>query len=398
LSKLADVEAFSFDESWAVVRALLPDNLEEVARQTGLVKRLRGFDNAELILRLLLMHGSGLSLEQAAARAAEQGLAKISAVTLFNRLQQSEAFLGFLAKHVLSGLQQRLGAGRWPQGLKYRIIDATEVTEPGATGSNWRVHYSLRLPELACDHFEVTDYRQGETFKRWGFAPDEVALADRAYSHREALAGLLEGGTRFVVRLNTSVFALENAHGHRRNLLKLVKPLKVGHAAEWDLWFSWAKRRYPVRLCAVRKSAAAAARSQAKAHRRAQQERVHLRERTLEFAQFVLVLTSLEATVWTSAAVLELYRCRWQVELAFKRLKSLLQLGHLPKKDPAGARAWMQMKLLLALLVERLLFDAEFIFPWGYALQPDESLEGLPGGERLAADGATLTPLFASNL
>jgi hypothetical protein len=72
------VEAFSFDESWAVVRALLPDNLEEAARQTGFVKRLRGFDNAELILRLLLMHGGGLSLEQAAARAAEQGLANVS--------------------------------------------------------------------------------------------------------------------------------------------------------------------------------------------------------------------------------------------------------------------------------------------------------------------------------
>jgi IS4 transposase len=260
------------------------------------------------------------------------------------------------------------------------------------------VHYSLRLPDLACDHFEVTDYRQGETFKRWSFTADEVALADRAYSHREAIVGLLEGGTRFVVRLNTNIFALENAHGCRRNLLKLVKPLKVGHAAEWDLWFSWAKRRYPVRLCAVRKSAAAAARSQAKARRRAQQERVQLQERTLEFAQFVLVLTSLDATVWQAAAVLELYRCRWQVELAFKRLKSLLQIGHLPKKDPADARAWMQMKLLLALLVERLLFDAEFIFPWGYALQPGEPLEGLPGGERLAADGATLTPLVASNL
>jgi hypothetical protein len=112
------VEAFSFDESWAVVRALLPDNLEGAARQTGFVKRLRGFDNAELILRLLLMHGGGLSLEQAATRAAEQGLAKVSAVTLFNRLQQSEAFLGLLAKHVLSGLQQRLGAGRWPPGAK----------------------------------------------------------------------------------------------------------------------------------------------------------------------------------------------------------------------------------------------------------------------------------------
>src|SRR5689334_24939155 len=96
------------------------------------------------------MHGGGLSLEQAAARAAEQGLANVSAVTLFNRLQQSEAFLGLLAKHVLIGLQQRLGAGCLPQGLKYRAVDATEVTEPGVTGSHWRLPYRLGPPGLAC--------------------------------------------------------------------------------------------------------------------------------------------------------------------------------------------------------------------------------------------------------
>jgi IS4 transposase len=69
------------------------------------------------------------------------------------------------------------------------------------------------------------------------------------------------------------------------------------------------------------------------------------------------VLTNLDPPTGSRPASLELYRCRWQVELALKRLKSLLQLGHLPKKDPVCARAWMQMKLLLALLVEQLLFE-----------------------------------------
>jgi hypothetical protein len=79
------------------------------------------------------------------------------------------------------------------------------------------------------------------------------------------------------------------------------------------------------------------------------------------------VLTSLSAEDWSDRAVLDLYRCRWQVELAFKRLKSLLQLGHLPKKDPSTAQAWMHLKLLLALLIEELLFEAKFMFPWGTA-------------------------------
>jgi hypothetical protein len=368
---LSCVEEFSFQESWKIVRALLPEDLQRLARESGFVRRLRRFDNVEVILRLLLMHGSGLSLEQAALRAAEQGLAKVSAVTLFNRLRTSEAFLAALAQHVLDKVQQRLGRSSWPQGLKYRAIDATDVTEPGATGSNWRVHYSLRLPELVCDHFEVTDYHQGESFKRWRFGPDEVVLADRAYSHRQALAALIAEGTQFVVRLNSRIFALESTKGRRLDLLKLVEPLAVGRAADWQLGFSWGKRRYQVRLCAVRKSHIAAQRAQAKARRRAQQEGVQIQQQTLQLANFVLVLTNLDPAHWKPASVLELYRCRWQVELAFKRLKSLLQLGHLPKKDPVCARAWMQMKLLLALLVEQLLFDANFIFPWGYPLPSD---------------------------
>ena len=41
------------------------------------------------------------------------------------------------------------------------------------------------------------------------------------------------------------------------------------------------------------------------------------------------------------ADVLEWYRLRWQVELVFKRFKSLAQLGHVPKYDDDSAKAWL---------------------------------------------------------
>jgi hypothetical protein len=77
------------------------------------------------------------------------------------------------------------------------------------------------------------------------------------------------------------------------------------------------------------------------------------------------VLTSLPAAVLFGAQTLELYRCRWQIELAFKRLKSLLDAGHLPKKDPASCRAWMQAKVLIALLTDKLILESELFSPWG---------------------------------
>jgi len=64
-----------------------------------------------------------------------------------------------------------------------------------------------------------------------------------------------------------------------------------------------------------------------------------------------------------------MYRGRWQIELVFKRLKSILGLGHLRKVDPMAARPWIQGKLFVALIMEALLREGESIFPWGYPLR-----------------------------
>ena len=83
----------------------------------------------------------------------------------------------------------------------------------------------------------------------------------------------------------------------------------------------------------------------------------------------------------SASALMELYRRRWQVELAFKRLKSLLQLGHLRKTDPEGAKAWLQGKVLAACLIEQLILIGERFSPWGY-ITADE--DDPTGGHRAA--------------
>ncbi len=47
-----------------------------------------------------------------------------------------------------------------------------------------------------------------------------------------------------------------------------------------------------------------------------------------------------------------LYRLRWQIELAFKRMKSLLHMDRLPAKNADLARVWLHANLLVALLAE----------------------------------------------
>jgi hypothetical protein len=56
----------------------------------------------------------------------------------------------------------------------------------------------------------------------------------------------------------------------------------------------------------------------------------------------------------------------WQIELVFKRMKSILGRGHFTKKDPLSAEAWLEGKLFL--LIERMLRTAGSLSPWGYPL------------------------------
>ena len=370
--KFSGVKAFAFEESWELIRKVFPVDLEALARQSGSLCRARKVGDAETLLRLLLMHGGGLSLEQTVRRAGQQGLGRLSAVALFKRLRRSAAFLQQLACKVLEQVQQRAPPVSWPGGYRFRLIDATTVKEPGPMGQCWRVHYSVRLPDLCCDHFEVTDLKAGESFKRWQAAADEVLLADRAYAAREAVGALLDQGVKVVVRLNGRNFPLLSSPEAEQpfNLLAQLRTLQVGQVKDWQLYFRFGERSWPIRLCAVRKSRAAAERARRKARAKARDEGRQVQADTLELSEYLLVLTNLEPAAWSATNVLELYRCRWQIELAFKRLKGLLKLGHLPKKDPDSARAWLQLKLLLALITERLCEQARFFSPWGYRLEP----------------------------
>jgi hypothetical protein len=72
---------------------------------------------------------------------------------------------------------------------------------------------------------------------------------------------------------------------------------------------------------------------------------------------------------------LDIYRLRWQIELSFKRLKSIAELGHLPKDDDRSSRAWLYGKLFIALLTEKMRRVASTISPWGYTTKSTKNTE-----------------------
>jgi hypothetical protein len=366
---LQRVNTDSLPEGWAILRQWLPSELNEAARRYGFFERARGLQDAECWLRLIMMHVcGGLSLEQTVVRARELGMAQVSAVALFKRLRKAQRWLESLTTHLLKAQQKQLGRFQWPYAYRLRVIDATDIQEPGSTGTDLRLHYSVRLPELICEHFEITDDRGGEKLGRYEFGAGELVLVDRGYSHRAGVSHLLEAGAEVVGRWNPGGFPLEDAHGDPLEPLPQLRQLKDQQVGEWRVQFEYKGKSYALRLCAVRKSRLAAKRARHKVLRKAQNNGTQAQADTLELAGYVLVLTSLQTKALSGKAVLDLYRGRWQVELVFKRLKSLLKAGHVPKSNDDSAKAWMQAKILSALLVDRVMLEGKFFSPWGFAL------------------------------
>jgi Transposase DDE domain len=350
-------------DDWQVICQFLPAGWEEAARRLGAMHRVRDIPNADVLLRLLLVHlADGCSLKETALGARQAGWCSISAVAVFKRLQAAQQWLRWLAERMWRGVP----TASLESGYRIRAVDATTVEEPGATGTNWRVHYGIDLVDLRCEFFELTDVHGGETFRRFPVGPGDLLLGDRAYGTPPGIDHVVGHGGTVLVGANRKALPLFDARGRRFPLMTHLKALHVGEAGEWPAWVHVRDRGLPGRLVAVKRGRQAARCARSRLHRRAQRKQERLSKPALFLAGYVFVGTTIPIGVMDSAQVLELYRARWQIEWAFRRLKSIMGLGQLPKLSEAGARAWVHGKLFVALLVERLLDAAEHLSPWGY--------------------------------
>lgn len=352
-------------DDWAVVCRFLPAGWEQAAREQGALKRARGIADAATLLRVLLVHlADGCSLQETAVRVRQAGWCKISSVALFKRLQAAEQWLRWMAERLWRVRSEPVSANSY----RIRAVDATTVQEPGSTGTDWRVHYVIDLTNLQCDHFELTDVHGGETFKRIPVASGDLMLGDRAYGTPPGVAHVASQGADVLVRIALHMMSLYSELGEKISLLRHVRGLKVGMVREGAARVQVDDQRIAGRWIAVRRSRQAAELVRERMRRTARRKQRSLSRQALAAADYVFIWMTAPPEALSAEEALALYRVRWQIELAFKRMKSIMGLGHLPKWAETSARAWIHGKLLIALLVERLLDEAETVSPWGYRL------------------------------
>lgn len=361
------------DENWRVLLSLFPQNWAELARETGaMVRKLRSFPSEDAVMRTLLIHlAEGHSLRETTVQAKAAGISDVSDVALLKRLRLSEEWFKVLCQSLLR--ERGDASALSTHGIRMRLVDGTNVKEPGKTGSLWRIHYSMMLPDLCCDYFQLTPTKgegTGETYTQFPAGKNDCIIGDRADATPPGIEYLDRCGAYSLVRVNTQSLPFYTKNKKSMNLLSDIKKRGIDeHATEWDAYVKKSDGSYiDGRLCVIRKSEHAAQEAIKKLKRNASRKQTMLKPSTLEFAQYVILFTTLPKKHFPVASVLEWYRIRWQVELVFKRLKSLAGLGHLPKYDEESSRAWLYGKLFVGLLVEKLIQHANEISPWGYRL------------------------------
>jgi len=351
----ASLPADRFDD---LLRRLPSDlDLDVLAKQTKAIERKREVVSGANLLRLALARGpGGLSLSQTAAWATMLGLAGISDPGVKYRLDKAVEFLDAVIVRQLA--DRSPGATvRWA-GRTLRLSDGSCFREPGAKTTSWRLHAVYDLGRGGFSHLELTDEHGGEAIDRGAPVPGEIRIGDRGFARAPSLHRFRQQSANqadYIVRVGWAAFSLIDQAGADFDLIAHLGQLPPDMAAREVMVrarLGPLDPALPMRLIIQRKTPEATEAAREKLCREASRKQKVLDPRSLVAAEFIILGTSLPADGYPADEVLAVYRLRWQIELAFKRLKSLLGMDELPTRTERASRSWLAAHLIMALLCD----------------------------------------------
>jgi hypothetical protein len=342
-------------------------DLEALARSTRAFRRARGVRSGAALLRLALAWScGGYSLQRVVAWAAEQDIAHLTDEALIQRLHGAVGFL----EAVSGALLTRPGTTRSWHGRVLRVCDSS-LSKLASKGTDWRVHGVYDLGLGGFSHLAVTDSRGAEALDRGAAVAGEVRVADRGYANAQAWQRFLQAHPAeldFIVRMRWNTIRLVDAAGALFDIIAWLRDRPAASGTdEVTVWAQSGKHQRPIaiRLIARRKTPEAIEKAHKDLRRQASRKQTQLDPRSAIAAAYLVLATSLPAAGFPASEVLAAYRLRWQIELAFKRLKSLMHVDDIRTRTEVGTRCWLHAHLIVALLCDDLSQDVLESFPSG---------------------------------
>jgi hypothetical protein len=261
------------------------------------------------------------------------------------RIKGSWEWLSWLAKSVLGESGFLMEKPKWLEGKEICLVDGSELALKGSKGGDYLLHYMFSLFEFSCRQLELTEKKEGEKLSLFEFGKGDIVIADRNYGNMKAIEYVKEKGAEFILRLKTGCFNMYDGQGKKIDILEYGKSLKDWESTEVECYYKQGKELKQLKVCLMKKGEAETQKTEKKLRRKANRNQRQLSEKSISHNNYIIVATNL---FYTSEQIFELYRARWQIELVFKRLKSLFGFGNVPAKNPNSVKAWFYGKLLLA--------------------------------------------------
>jgi hypothetical protein len=323
--------------------------LDASARTHGALIRRRGVKRAADLLKLALLYGPGqLSLRSTASFAAEGDIAQLCDVSLLERLRNAADWLG----HILEALLSRTrGVERGQGRFRLALVDGSTVSVPGSTGSDWRLHARYEPAGGGFTDLRITEATTAEALSCVTVCPGDVVVCDRGYARVRNFRHVRAHGGHFITRIGWNCLKLYHPSGQPLELFTLL-PATGADVVEHAVRIGSARTAIAARLVIAPIPAEALERQHQRIRRKASKRGVKTDPRTLQAAGYLMVVTSLSAEHASATEIVRLYRLRWQIEFAFKRLKSLGGFDELRAGDPRLVRSWLLAHLIATALIE----------------------------------------------
>lgn len=351
------MKTWGSDEDWETLLKLLPADYERLVWEHGVLRAEwpnAKVTDARTLLRFILLHvGADLPLRQTVALIAEAGGPDVTQVWLHKRMRRAQSYLGALVAEMVRAGGADATPERWA-GYEMVCLDGSTVSGPGSDGSDVRIHAVLRLHDLQVSNVRVTPIAEGETLRNFVWRAGMLVIVDRGYSNGPGILWVVDCGADVLVRVNRGALPVYDEDGLAIDVIEWCKGLQGHRATERAVTVAAGagrnRREQAGRLIGFRLPDDEARDARDRVRR---EEGPSVTTEQLEAAGYVVLFTTAPASRLSAHRCVEAYRLRWQVELLFKRWKSLCHFDRLPNYREDTICSWLTAKVLLGLLLDK---------------------------------------------
>jgi len=329
-----------------------PPELASMAREFKAFARARKIKTVAQLLRIVLLYcGLDKSLREVAANVTITiTMREISDSAIAKRLIAAQAWVKAILPKMIN-----LGKLRMDGNRRIIVVDGSCVESPGAKGREYLFHIALNLLTLEIVELIAGDRSKSESLTNFHFQAGDIVIGDRAYGQRrQKLIEASKGGYDVLLRSHSELPLINSATGKQINLIKQLAGKSALAQDSLAVEIKSGDEKVSGWLHAFKLPRQAATKRRRKIKARAKKEKRNTRAKTLFLAGWLVIFTTLSPAEFPAQTIAALYRCRWQVEIAIKRLKSLLDLDLLRAhyRSPL-ADVWLNGKMLYVLMIER---------------------------------------------